>query len=318
MDRSESSDPVDGVPPSGSRSEPVPTGPPSRYGGCSPAEREAAIRSLAASLSAVHAELVEVIRAADVAGDWTADGATAMGPWLVAACGLGSATAREWVRVGHALAELPELAAAYGAGVLSWDQIRPATRFATPTTDATLAQQLPGYSARQIGLLARQRRPIPTDETTEMGEIAFRPDHRRHGWRISGFLPADAGATVRAALGRAADQIGTDPTTGVWAPQPQRLATARLVCDLAGQSLGADPDPDLACVVVHVDATPSIIDGHIDGNGLIGDLAIATDSPCCACCVTVASNTRSTPPTAPPSASAPRPGTSPPGCGGAS
>ena len=109
MDRSESSDPVDGVPPSGSQSEPGPgvpgprseadagaeVGPPSRYGGCTPAEREAAIRSLAASLSAVHAELVEVIRAADLAGDWTADGATAMGPWLVAACGLGSATARE-------------------------------------------------------------------------------------------------------------------------------------------------------------------------------------------------------------------------------
>src|SRR5690625_2956427 len=126
------------------------------YLDCTPAERAQAIEQLAALMAAAHAQLLDVLTAADVASDWFDDGATALAPWLVGSIGLATPTAREWARVGVALQELPALRAEWAAGAMSWDQIRYATKFATPETDDELAELLPGLSAFQIALMARQ------------------------------------------------------------------------------------------------------------------------------------------------------------------
>jgi len=127
------------------------------YRECTPAERLVAIEQLAALECATRAELLDVITAADLEADWRVDGAPGMVPSVVATTRMGSTTARDIVRVGAALDRLPHLREAFAAGMLSWDQIAPATRFVTPDTDEEMAHDLPSRSAAQIEDLARQR-----------------------------------------------------------------------------------------------------------------------------------------------------------------
>lgn len=243
------------------------------YLDCTPAERAQAISQLAALMAATHAELLDVITAAEVASDWTDDGATALAPWLVGSIGLSTPNAREWARVGVALQELPALRAVYASGAMSWDQIRPATKFATPETDDELAEQLPGLSAFQIALMARQRRPVTPSDADEahcQRRLSWRRDHKRGGYRYSGFLPFDQGETLNAAIDRAAERAGKNPTTGRWDAIATRRADA--LHELASVCLAGDPDPDRATVVLYADA--AVASGDKPGNGFLGDIAV--------------------------------------------
>ena len=236
-------------------------------------ELSEAVAQLSALIVASHAELLDVIAAIDAKAGWVDDGATAMGPWLVGRCGIGRATANEWVRVADALQDLPELRDRYASGALSWDQIRHATRFASSVDDAELAARLPGLSANQIATMARQRRPIPdTDAATAHAtrSLTWRRDHRRGGYAYRGFLPFDQGEAINIALDRIAERAGPDTATGQWDPIATRRADA--LHDLATRALGADPDPDRATVVIHADA--AVIDGEVAGNGFVRDVAI--------------------------------------------
>jgi hypothetical protein len=244
-----------------------------RYAATTADERLVAIEQLAALVASTHAELLDVITAADACGDWELDGATATPPWLVGRLGLGRENANEWARVGAALQALPELRHAYATGAMSWDQVRPATKFATPDDDAALADELPGRSARQIAYMARQRRPLTDFEANDAHaarSFRWRRDHRRGGWVYGGFLPFDQGDAVNHALDQIAEQWGPDADTGRWAPIATRRADA--VHDLATRLLGSSSAPDRATVVIHADR--AVIDGEQPGNGFIGDLAV--------------------------------------------
>lgn len=83
-----------------------------------------------------HLELLTDVARMDRFEDWTFDGANSMAHWLVNRYRLSRRTAAEWVRVARAIEELPALAAAYGSGRMSWDQLRAATRVTTPGTEA--------------------------------------------------------------------------------------------------------------------------------------------------------------------------------------
>ncbi|MFP3906821.1 MAG: DUF222 domain-containing protein [Acidimicrobiales bacterium] len=258
----------------GERVEPAVLSPgAARYAAMSPEERSVAVQQLAAVMAATHAELLDLVAAVDAEGDWADDGATAVAPWLVGQIGLARSNANEWVRAAATLQDLPELRAAYAAGALSWDQVRPATRFVTPDDDAARAAELPGYSAAQIALMARQCRPVPDSEARSAHAqrgLAWRRDHRAGGYRYRGFLPFDQGEAVNTAIDRLAESAGPDPGTGRWEPAVTRRADA--LHDLATRALAADPDPDRACVVIHADA--AVVDGDEPGNGFIGDLAV--------------------------------------------
>lgn len=238
-----------------------------------PAARAEAISQLSALMAATHAELLDVACAVELAGDWKDDGATGVVPWLVGRQGVANPTAREWVRVADALQDLPALRATYAAGALSWDQVRHATKFATSVDDDELAELLPGFSANQIALMARQRRPIPEADARDAHAnrgLSWRRDHRRGGFSYRGFLPFDQGAAVNAAIDRHAERAGPDAATGRWDPIGQRRADA--LHDLATRAIGADPDPDRATVVIHADAR--VVDGEVAGNGFLADVAI--------------------------------------------
>ncbi|MGY6502357.1 MAG: DUF222 domain-containing protein [Acidimicrobiales bacterium] len=253
--------------------EPVLGAEASALAGCTPAERSDAVCQLGGLMASVHAKVLDTIAAVDARRDWEADGAWAVVPWVVGQLGVSRRTAAEWVRVAHALQALPLLRRAYGEGSLSWDQVRPATRFVTPEEDQWAADTLPGLSASQIELMARQRRPIPTSEAADAHArrgLTFRRDHRRGGYSYRGFLPFDQGEAVNTALVRIAESMGPNAATGTYDPIQVRLADA--LHELATRRLGSASAPDRATVVIHADA--AVLDDDHSGNGFLGDVAI--------------------------------------------
>lgn len=247
------------------------------YAGCSPEDRAQAIEQLGALLSATMAELLGLIAVADAAEDWRIDGAIGMAPWLVDALRMSSATAHEWVRAADALTDLPAVAEGLGEGVLSWEQVRPATRFVTPETDEVLALELQGYSVAQIEALARQHRPrkTPEDEAAARArQFRWRADHIAGGYRYGGFLPTELGEQLNQAITRMAESVGPNAETEMWDPFPQRAADA--LVELARIRIGIDPDPDTCLTVLHVDA--DVATGDQDGNGTIGGLSIGAET----------------------------------------
>lgn len=255
------------------------------YDDITPAERSDVIGQLAGLMAGTHAELLSVVAAMVRGHDWVADGSTDPAAWLVAACGLTREHAREWVRVAAALEALPVLRAAFAAGELSWDQVRPATRFATPETDAEVAAEIAGLSSRQVSAMAAARdaitRPEAQDTDRDMS-LQLRPTRRQRAVRISGLVPADMGAAIATALARRAEAMGPNPLTGRWDPLPRRMAQALHDLASGANAEAARSNPDLATVVIHADA--SVVDETIDGNGTIGDLAVPHDGVMRALC----------------------------------
>jgi Domain of unknown function (DUF222)/HNH endonuclease len=222
----------------------------------STAELTDAIDQLQALMSATHAQLLNLVADYDRREAWREDGATSMAAWLVARLGIAYRTAKEWVRVARSLEELPAIATCFSDARLSFDQLAPLTRLASPDTDAAMAKQAPACTAAQLEAAARRARPVGTAEANEA--------HRRRGLRlrwdgqnrwlfVSGRLADAEGAVVERAITRLAEAAPPDPVTGVYDPFESRCADA--LVELASTSLGADADADRASIVVHCESS---------------------------------------------------------------
>lgn len=236
-----------------------------------------AAEQLAALVTAASAELLDVLVAIDRKASWRDDGATSVTAWTVAMLRVSFATAKEWLRVGRALDQLPHLRQAFAEGLLSWDQVRHATVFVTPAEDEAAAQSLPGLSAAQIEEMATfARRRTRRDARGAKADRSFtwRKDRDTGGFRYRGFLPADEGALVNAALEQRADRIGKNPETDLWDPQSLRCADA--LVDVCRTKVLDNPGPDPTVVVVHVEA--DVVDGVADGNGSVDGIPVPRDT----------------------------------------
>ena len=69
------------------------------------------ITELAAHISAATYRLLELIREYDLSEGWSGPGLNSCAHWLNWKCGISLGTAREKVRVAHALSELPRIGA---------------------------------------------------------------------------------------------------------------------------------------------------------------------------------------------------------------
>ena len=170
-----------------------------------------AVEQFAALVRAASAEMLDMICAIDRKESFRDDGATSTTGWVVAMVRVSHATAKEWVRVARALDQLPHLREAYSAGMLSWDQVRHATVFVTPDEDEDAARDLPSYTAAQLEERAkhhRRRTPADARESARRRFFTWRKDLDTGGYRYRGFLPAEQGAIVNAALEERARLIG--------------------------------------------------------------------------------------------------------------
>jgi hypothetical protein len=104
----------------------------------------------------------------DRSGTWAFDGSRICAHWIAAALDIEICTAREWLRIGRALEQLPIIDAAFAARQLSYSKVRLLTRIATPDTETELtaiAERTPaGRLAREIARwLAGREEPEDTE-----------------------------------------------------------------------------------------------------------------------------------------------------------
>lgn len=213
----------------------------------SPDEPVETLNVAVSAISRASAEALRAVARVDRERLWARDGATSVTPWLAGRYGLAWGTAREWVRVAHALEGLPQIFGAYEEGRLSWDQLRPLTRFATPETDGEWAERAPDFRPASLWREARRHERVLAREAEEARRLRYLRldwDHDRRVLWLEGMLPAEEGTALQAALHGRAERILADPEAAD--PAAARLADA--LTEMATDA--AEP----ATVVVHAGA----------------------------------------------------------------
>jgi hypothetical protein len=177
--------------------------------------------------------------------------------WLIYRFGISRRSVQRYVRAARALSPYPVVRAALGAGELCLDQaVALASRLeadedASLEREAELTQAAVGLSADALARAARLARPVTKDEAQarhEARRLRFRFDPEEGMLHLWGALADTEGASLREALRRRAAKMGKNPETDAYDPIEARMADA--LAEMAKESLGADPDPDRATVVV--------------------------------------------------------------------
>ena len=191
--------------------------------------------------------------------------------WLAWRCSMTRRAAREQLRVGRSLAELPRIRAEFSSGRLSYSKVRALSRVAEPEMEEELIELAHASTASQLERLLRAYRTATADDD----DIAAERRHLTTWWdddgmlTVRGCLPADEGALLLKALEIARDELFAS-----------YIADAAAEADVPSDFSGAPPAPDRADgllalaetvvargvqaasggdrhqVVVHVDATP--------------------------------------------------------------
>jgi hypothetical protein len=197
-----------------------------------------------------HAGALDHIAELDADNAWERDGATSMSAWLAGRYGLTRATATEWVRVARALRSLPAIRRAYREGRLSWDQLRPLTRFAERGTDERWSAEAPSRSAAWLWQEMRRMEEIrerDVDSTQRGRYLSLDWNEERSELYLQGRLGAEQGAAFERAVLERSEEV-------VVADDPHDRHGARLadaLVELTTETSGNGGHPTL---VVHADA----------------------------------------------------------------
>ena len=94
-----------------------------------------------------------VTLAADFAdsAEWVFDGSPTPAHWISHVADVEECTAREWIRIGRRLRDLPEISSAFAAGKVSYSKVRTLTRVATPENETELLDIALRVPAGQLG-----------------------------------------------------------------------------------------------------------------------------------------------------------------------
>jgi hypothetical protein len=117
----------------------------------------AQIIDLCADIHRAEYRLLTLIRKLDALDGWS-DEMPSCAHWLNVRCGLDLVTAREKVRVAHALANLPAVDVAFKEGRLSYSKVRAVTRIATPATQHDLVEFAATTTAAHVEQYVRAQR----------------------------------------------------------------------------------------------------------------------------------------------------------------
>jgi hypothetical protein len=171
-----------------------------------------AITTGAVRLAAATAAWLRLVAEFDERGGWHGVGVNSCAHWLAWQCGMSPVTAREHVRVARALRGLPQIAAAFGNGRLSYAKVRALTRIAAPDCEAALLDFAMSATASQTERFCRAWRRV--DDDVDAGPES-RPEVGRsfQSWTDDeGFLtltvrmPAEAGAALLVAIDSLAER----------------------------------------------------------------------------------------------------------------
>jgi Domain of unknown function (DUF222) len=131
--------------------------------------------------STAQRRLVQLVCDLDSSGDWALDGAPTCAHWVADALQIEVCTAREWLRVGRALAKVDVIDAAFEQGRLSYSKVRTLTRVATAANQEELCALAERVAAGRLGhaLAAWQARHETAEETDTRQHRA-----RHFFWRV--------------------------------------------------------------------------------------------------------------------------------------
>ncbi len=174
----------------------------------------AAIAAPAANSSAATCRWPGLLAEFDRREGWVGWGIKSCAHWLNWRCGIDLCTARGHVRVAHALAMLPAIAADFARGALSYSKVRAMTRIATAENeDYLLMIARHGTAAHVEALVRGYRRSVRLAEVEQANAAhAARAVHWHRdddGMLVLHVrLPAEQGALVLKALEGSDAQLG--------------------------------------------------------------------------------------------------------------
>lgn len=184
---------------------------------------------MAGHLSAALARWLALVAEYDRRAGWATWGCRSCAQWLAWRCGISPVTAREQLRVAHALNELPAIAGEFAVGRLSYSQVRALTRAATQDMEGALLELARHCTAAQLDRLVRGYRTAAaqTEEARdahEQREVLWWQDGG--SLVIHARLPLAEGETVLQALRATRDQLRdtrTDDSAEAPNPSPASL-----------------------------------------------------------------------------------------------
>jgi Domain of unknown function (DUF222)/HNH endonuclease len=125
------------------------------------------IVTLATRINAATYELLVLIRQFDERAGWLQWGLSNCAEWLHWRCDLSMSTAREKVRVAHALKTLPAIATAFSIGELSYSKVRALTRVAREDNEEVLLAFALKTTASRVEERCRELRCGTADSISE-------------------------------------------------------------------------------------------------------------------------------------------------------
>lgn len=203
------------------------------------------VGGVAAGITAATAELVDMLAEIDRSAAWEGPGLRSLGHWASIELGLATHVANEMAAVGRCLRGLPDIAAAFASGALSWDKVRLIARVAVPATEDRFLTLARAASVGQLVRICREyrrdidRRPKPGSESAkpdpESAEAAKDRESRREVWidsmvdehglvRLMARLLPEEAALVKAAIDQHAEIAWRDahPDTDSTQPDPDQ------------------------------------------------------------------------------------------------
>ena len=224
-------------------------------------ELDANIRTFCIRINAETYELLVMIREFEQRGGYLKWGMDNMAAWLAWRCDLSMATAREKVRVAHALEHLPLVSEAFSSGELSYSKVRSLTRVANPSNEEALVAFALRNTAAHVADRCRELK-MGLPESVGIAERAFanrslriRRNDDRAMLSITIDLPFEAGELLEKALDKARDdeclQV-PDLVDTSWSKR-QADAFVTLIKDYLAGSEADQGRSDNYLVNVHVD-----------------------------------------------------------------
>jgi len=255
----------------------------------------AKISELCSYIYAAEHRLLTLIREFDEQEGWAHLGFHSCAYWLNFKCGIDMNTARERVRVAHALGHLPKIDARFAKGAISYSKVRAITRIAEEADEDYLLMIMKHGTAHHVEKLVRLYRRAERLQDTEAAKE--RHDNRQMSYHydedgclvIKGRFPAEQGALIVKALEMAmekqhaqgdASTVGaasaaTDVPAETSEPTPVATRRADALAEVAETYMNAEPVPNSTAdryqVVVHVAASATA------DVSLVGAASAATD-----------------------------------------
>jgi len=137
------------------------------------------ITELCSYIYAAEHRLLSLIRLFDEQQGWEYLGFPSCAYWLNFKCGMDMNTARERVRVAHALGKLPKIDARFAEGALSYSKVRAMTRVANEDNEDYLLGIAKHGTAYHVEKLVQKYRRVKRLQDAE----AVRSSSRHSKWR---------------------------------------------------------------------------------------------------------------------------------------